>query len=117
MDKTLLTVIIPQVVALLIVGLTFLFDHLNKNREFKHNEHLKKLELEQMEKERKFKVEEKMIEKSIDTHMELFSLVQRVFGLVNSYYAADGTLVPEELDKLRKIHKDEKVCGFSPPSK
>ena len=85
MDKTLFVIIIPQIVALLIVGLTFLFNHLNKNRELKHDEHLKKLELEQREKERKFIVEQKMIEKSIEAHQNAWGLVLRLLGLVDEY--------------------------------
>ena len=107
MDKTFFVIIIPQIVALLIVGLTFLFNHLNKNREFKHNEHWKKLELEQREKERKFKVEEKMIERSIEAHIEAFGRVIEIFGIVNWFYGANGTLkMPEEREKhLRNLFR------------
>jgi hypothetical protein len=70
MDATLLGIIIPQVVALLIVGLTFLFNYLNKTREFEHNEQLKKVEVEQREKERRFRVEEKMIDRAFDALAE-----------------------------------------------
>jgi hypothetical protein len=105
MDKEILLVIIAQIVALLIVGLNFLFNYLSKNKEFKHNEHLKKLELEQREKERKFKIEEKMIERSLEAHMEAFSQLVKIFDLVNEYYTGKGTLdMPtaksEELFKL-----------------
>jgi hypothetical protein len=118
MDKTLFAIIIPQIVALLIVGLNFLFNHLNKNREFEHNEHLKKLELEQREKERKFKVEEKMIEKSIETHLEAFNRLVRIFGVVNQYYTADGTLqIPGEnrkeiFDLLEELDDWRRSKGF-----
>jgi hypothetical protein len=98
MDKTLLPIIIPQGVALLIVFLNFLFNYLNKNKEFKHNEHLKKLELEQREKERKFKVEEKMIEKSIEAHKGAWSRVLRMNGFVNQYVgAAEDREIPESV--------------------
>ena len=103
MDKTFYVIIIPQIVALLIVGLTFLFNHLNKNREFKHNEHLKKLELEQREKERKFIVGEKMIEKGIDAHTEAYTRVQQIFRFVNEYYSAEGTLVPPDEEKREQL--------------
>jgi hypothetical protein len=118
MDKTLLPIIIPQGVALLIVFLNFLFNHLNKNKEFKHNEHLKKLELEQREKERKFKVEEKMIEKSIEAHMEAFDQIINIFRLVNRSYAGEGTLVmsneeEKNLSELfTKLNEWQRTKGF-----
>jgi hypothetical protein len=118
MDKELLLVIIPQIVALLIVGLNFLFNYLSKNKEFKHNEYLKKLELEQREKERKFKIEEKMIEKSIETHLEAFNRLVRIFGIVNQYYTADGTLEiqaenrKEIFDLLKELDDWRRSKGF-----
>lgn len=103
MDEKFFAILIPNIVALLIVGLNFLFNYWNKNREFEHSKDLKKLEIEQREKERKFRVGEKMIDKGIDAHMEAYTRVQQIFGFVNEYYSAEGTLVPPDDQKRKEL--------------
>jgi hypothetical protein len=61
MDKTLVGIIIGSCATLLGVALTSLFNYL-----------IKTIELRDREKERKFKIEEKMIERSISSLIELF---------------------------------------------
>jgi hypothetical protein len=70
MDKTILGILIGSLTTLLGMALTSLFNHLTKRKELRHNEHLKELELKDRAKERKFKVEEKMIEKAFDALAE-----------------------------------------------
>lgn len=118
MDKTLLGIIIGSCATLLGVALTSLFNYLIKRKELTHNEYLKEIELRDREKERKFKVEEKMIEKSIETHLEAFNRLVRIFGVVNQYYTADGTLeIPAEnrkeiFDLLEELDDWRRSKGF-----
>jgi hypothetical protein len=78
MDKTLLGIFIGSGTTLLGVGLTSLFNYLTKRKELKHNEHLKELDLKDREKERKFKIEEKMIEHCIESLQGLFNFLRRI---------------------------------------
>jgi|GEM_PF-5523382 len=103
MDKTILGILIGSFTTLLGVALSSLFNHLTKRKELRHNEYLKELELKDRAKERKFKVEEKMIEKSIEAHMEAFSQLVKIFGLVNEYYSADGALYFPSEEKRKEL--------------
>ncbi|MGB8658415.1 MAG: hypothetical protein WCE90_11645 [Candidatus Zixiibacteriota bacterium] len=85
---------------------------------FAGNYFLKRLELKDREKERKFKVEEKMIERSIEAHMEALDQITKIFSLVNRIYAGDGTLVmsneeEKELSEFfRKLNEWLRTKGF-----
>ena len=107
MDKTILGILIGSFTTLLGVALSSLFNHLTKRKELRHNEYLKELELKDRAKERKFKVEEKMIERSVEAHIEAFGRVIEIFGIVNWFYRANGTLkMPEEREKhLRNLFR------------
>lgn len=81
------------------------------------NYFLKKLELKDRERERKFKVEEKMIERSIEAHMEAFDQIRKIFRLVNRNYAGEGTLVmskeeEKELSELFTKLNEWRTKGF-----
>jgi hypothetical protein len=105
MDKTLVGIIIGSCATLLGVALTSLFNYLIKRKELKHNEYLKEIELRDREKERKFKVEEKMIEKSIEAHKGAWSRVLRMNGFVNQYVGGgEDRQVPEDVwDKFYQL--------------
>jgi hypothetical protein len=79
--------------------LSSLFNYLTKRKELRHNEYLKDLELKDKERERKFKIEEKMIDKSIDAHIEAFSQIIRIFGLVKAYYKEKSLIMTPEKKK------------------
>jgi len=85
MDKTILGILIGSFTTLLGVALSSLFNHLTKRKELRHNEYLKELELKDRAKERKFKVEEKMIEKSIEAHKNAWGLVLQLLGLIDEW--------------------------------
>lgn len=106
MDKTILGILIGSLTTLVGVGLTSFFNYKTKMRELKHNEHLKELELKDREKERKFKIEEKMIEKSIQAHVEAYGKIMAIFELVNRYYTAETGLLISPTKKKRMSYRN-----------
>jgi len=68
-------------------------------------------------KELKFRIEEKMIERSIEAHMEAFDQIRKIFRLVERNYAGEGTLVmsneeEKELSELFTKFNEWRTKGF-----